>query len=130
MTQKSAHQKTVRQIIVYLAVGGGTALLELALFELLYEVLRLDVAPSNVTAVLIATATNFILNGKVTFGGSHNIVRSVVLYMLLFLFNLCFTTWAIGALVGLGIHSAAAKIMTQICVTIWNYVLYRKVVFV
>jgi len=125
MTSKN----TFKQIAIYLAVGAGTALLELAIFELFYEIMHLNIVFSNVFAVLIATATNFIFNGLVTFKGSHNIMRSVFLYILLFVFNMCFTTWVIGELVKLGIHSALAKIGTQICVTIWNFILYRKVIF-
>ena len=90
------NKKRIMQILIYLAVGGGTALLELVVFSVLYYVLILDPAVSNVVAVLIATATNFLLNGTVTFRGSSNLLRSVILYILLFLFNACFSTFTIS----------------------------------
>lgn len=127
MTNK---RSTITQILQYLGIGVGTALLELGLFELLFEILHIDIVVSNVIAVIVATTVNFLLNGTVTFRGSSNFLRSVILYILLFLFNLFFTSTAISLLVEAGVNSAIAKVATQICVTIWNFILYRKVVFV
>lgn len=122
-------KKRIVQILTYLAVGGGTALLELVIFSVLYYALLLDPAVSNVIAVLIATATNFLLNGTVTFRGSSNLLRSVILYILLFLFNTCFSTFTISNFVSVGLPALGVKLFTMVCIVIWNYVLYKKVVF-
>lgn len=122
-------KKRIVQILTYLAVGGGTALLELVVFSVLYYALILDPAVSNVIAVLIATATNFLLNGTVTFRGSSNLLRSVILYILLFLFNTCFSTFTISYFVSVGLPALGVKLFTMVCIVIWNYVLYKKVVF-
>ena len=53
--------ETGRQGIAYVLVGGGTALLELGLFQLLFELLKLPLAVSNVSATVVATAVNFLL---------------------------------------------------------------------
>lgn len=122
--------ETGRQGIAYVLVGGGTALLELGLFQLLFELLKLPLAVSNVSATVVATAVNFLLNRNVTFKSTSNPVRSLVLYIVLFGANMAISTFMIGTLVGLGLPSAVAKLIMQACVVVWNFVLYRKVIFI
>lgn len=132
MTQKSVEERplrqTLRQGVAYLAVGGGTALLELGLFQLLL-MCGAPVVVANVAATVIATATNFLLNRGVTFKSTANPARSALLYIGLFVFNTAVSSAAITFAVGLGVMPALAKVCMQVLVTCWNFVLYRKVVF-
>lgn len=121
--------KEVAQGFRYLLVGGSTALLELGLFQLFSTIFGLPIAPSNIAAVILATACNFALNRNFTFNSSSNPLRSLVLYCLLFGFNLAFSTQTIIFLTDKGMNSAIAKLITQACVTCWNFVLYRTVIF-
>lgn len=121
--------KGAGQIFLYLLVGGGTALLEILVFSVLLRVFGTNLVVANIVAVCIATATNFILNGTVTFRSSGNIIRSIVLYILLFLFNMAFSTATISLLSKFGVTEEIAKVCTMICIVIWNYLLYKKVVF-
>ncbi len=118
-----------KQGIVYLLTGAGTALLELVVFEALFTFLGVNVVASNIIAVVIATATNFLINGTVTFKGSNNPVASLVKYLVLFAFNTTFSTVAISVLVDCGVLSILAKLATMVCIVCWNFVLYKKVVF-
>ena len=118
-----------RQGIWYLIAGGSSALIELGLFQLLYAVFGVDLAVSNIVAVVVATAFNFLVNRNVTFKSTSNPARSLALYLILFFANLAITTLVIGWLVGLGVHSAVAKVCMQVAVACWNFVLYRKVIF-
>lgn len=122
--------KTTRQAIAYVAVGGGTALLELVVFQGLYALSPLGVVGSNVIAVIIATICNFVLNGTTTFKTCSNWIRSAILYTLLFLFNTTFSTLTIGWLINAGAPSLMAKLSTMICIVVWNFFLYKKVVFI
>lgn len=124
-----SEKKTIRQVVVYLAVGGSTALLELAIFQMLYALSPLGPALSNIFAVVIATACNFALNGTVTFRSSSNLTRSIVLYLALFIFNTTFSTVVISWLIDLGFPSLISKLSTMVCIVIWNFFLYKKVVF-
>lgn len=126
---KEDSPQTGRQGVAYLAVGVGTALLELALFQLLYKTVHLPIEYSNVIATVIATATNFLLNRNVTFKSTSNPVRSLILYCLLFLFNTTVSTVAIKALVAAGVMSTIAKMVMQCCVVIWNFFIYRIIIF-
>lgn len=122
-------KEDVARIAKYLFVGGSSALLELVLFQVLYAVCGWQIAVSNVCAVVVATAYNFLHNRSWAFGQSGNPTRSVILYLLLFAFNTTFSTTAISVLVAHGAPSVAAKLFTQVCIVLWNYVLYRKVIF-
>lgn len=121
--------KNIRQVLTYLLVGGSTALLELVLFQLLFQFSGLGPALSNIIAVVVSTACNFLLNGFVTFQSSSNLTRSIVLYLALFLFNLWFSTTVITLLIDVGCLPVLAKLATMVCIVCWNFVLYKKVVF-
>ena len=97
----AAENSTARQGLWYLFVGGSSALLELAIFQGLYSLAGLAVAPANIVAVVIATVYNFLMNRSVTFRSTSNPLRSLVLYLLLFAANLALSTWAIGAMIAL-----------------------------
>lgn len=130
MARDERDASILRQGVKYVLVGGGSALLELGLFQVLYEIVGLALAPSNVTATVVATAANFLLNRTVTFNSTSNPARSVALYITLFVCNTLLSTFVISALVGQGIPSAVAKVCMQCAVVVWNFVLYRKVIFV
>lgn len=125
---KLAKDDIVR-IAKYLFVGGSSALLELLLFQLLYAVLGWQIAVANISAVIIATAYNFLLNRSWAFKQDKNAARSILLYLLLFAFNTTFSTTAISLLVARSISSVIAKLFTQVCIVLWNYVLYKRVIF-
>ena len=116
----------VSQVIRYAFVGGASAAFELVVFQALYA---LAGAPSNIIALVASTAVNFTLNRSLAFKSTANPARSLVLYLVLFIFNTTFSTLAITWLVGLGVHSAVAKLMTMFCIVMWNFVLYLKVIF-
>ena len=118
-----------KQGAMYLFAGISSALIELGLFELLFEWAHLDVAWANAIAVAVATVYNFAINKGLTFAGSPNLLRSVFRYLLLLIVNYCITTVAIMGMVSLGVPSAIAKLVMQGCVACWNFFLYRHFVF-
>ncbi|MEY8460668.1 GtrA family protein [Eggerthellaceae bacterium 24-137] len=122
--------RTTRQVVSYLAIGAGTALLELAAFQTLWCLTPLGAAPSNVIAVALATIFNFCLNGSVTFQKASNLPRSIVMYVALLIFNTAFSSIAITWLITCQVPALLAKLATMICIVSWNFLLYRKVVFV
>lgn len=119
----------IKRVFKYLFVGGSSALLELILFQAFYVLFGWQIAIANVIAVVLATSYNFVLNRTWSFGQNGNTLRSVILYLLLFAFNTTFSTTAISLLVSQGLPSLIAKLLTQVCIVLWNYVLYRKVIF-
>lgn len=118
-----------RQGLWYLLIGGASALIELALFQVLYSFFHVGVAPANISAVVVATVFNFLMNRNVTFKSTSNPMRSLILYLLLFAANLALSTWAIAAMIGIGVPSAVAKIITQVAIATWNFFIYRALIF-
>lgn len=131
----SEHKKNFGR---YLIVGFSSAAIELSLFWVLYELLglRTIVSPlgitiliSNVIALTTATAFNFIMSYTWTFNTTSHPARAIILYLLLFLFNQVFSNMAIVFMLGVGVSSLLAKVITMACIVCWNFMLYRFVVF-
>ena len=120
---------TQKQFMKYIFVGGLTALLELMLFAIFRLIAFFDIALSNIIAVTTATLCNFFLNRGWSFKANSNIFRNLILYVFLFLINLSFSTYAIAFMVKAGMVDVVAKLVTMILITLWNFVLYRKVIF-
>ena len=124
-----APKKTLFQAIKYLVVGGSSAVIELVLFQLLSAVFAIPLAAANVTAVVVSTVFNFLVNRNVTFKSTSNPLRSLVLYLLLFALNTTFSTVVISLLAAQGVYPLVAKVCTMACIVLWNFVLYKKVIF-
>lgn len=122
--------QTGKQGFWYVFAGASAALLELGLFELLLEIVGLGVAPSNILATVTATAYNFMFNRNITFKSTSNPVRSAILYCVLFLVNMGVSTLVISLLIQHGIPPVIAKAGMQVCVVAWNFVIYKKIIFV
>ena len=129
MSSEMSSEKTVFQAFKYVVVGASSAAIELAIFQVLSAVLGLALTYSNVIAVVISTTFNFLMSRNVTFKSTSNPVRSLVLYLLLFAFNTTFSTVCISFLAAQGIYPLVAKVCTMACIVLWNFVLYKKVVF-
>lgn len=118
-----------KQVSIYLLVGASTALAELLLFQVLYYFSG-DTSISNVIAVVVMTLVNFCINGTVTFQQSTNPIASLVKYLVLFCFNTVFSTFVIAIGANLGFPAVLVKLCTMCCIVCWNYILYKKVVFI
>lgn len=114
----------------YLFAGGSSALIELLIFQSLCSLLHDSVVVANLIAIACSTVYNFAFNRNVTFKSSSNVVRSGVLYCLLLLFNSAFSTCFIAVASGMGLLPIVAKIISMCCTVCWNYVIYRKVIFI
>lgn len=116
--------------IKYLLVGGSSTVIEVVVFQLLLSLTPAGVAPSNIIALVVSTGFNFALNRNFTFRSSTNPFRSLVLYLILFAFNTLFTTVLLSILIDdLGWKAVLAKLLGIACTTLWNFVLYRTVIF-
>lgn len=112
----------------YIGIGGFSALCELSLFSILGGV-GASVFLSNILSVIIATAINYLLNRFWAFKAKKSSIKSLVLYLCLFAFNITFSSNFIVFLSNAGANSIIAKLISMILITLWNFVLYKKVVF-
>jgi putative flippase GtrA len=113
----------------YLAVGFSSAAIELVVFIVLDVLVGIDVRIATMIALACSTVFNFIMSWSYTFKSASNLMRSLILYLLLFAFNQAFSAIAIVWLLDIGLSSIVAKMVTMACIVLWNFVLYRKVVF-
>jgi putative flippase GtrA len=128
MSREQLLEKSL-QFIRYLAVGSASALIELGVFWLLRQVLAVDTLFANPVAITLSTCFNFVLSRTWTFRSVSSLPRTIALYISLFVFNQAFSTFTIIQLEGLGCYTLVAKIITMACIVLWNFVLYRKVIF-
>lgn len=117
-----------RQFARYLIVGICSASIEL-LFFTSFRMLSVNLSLSNIIATIIATLFNFFVNRGWSFRTSSKLNRSSVMYLALFCLNMAFSTNAIGFMVKLGVYEAFAKLITMALITMWNFIIYRKLVF-
>lgn len=124
-----SNKEIQKQFIKYLIVGGSSAALELLLFTFLRKAAGLSITTSNVTAAVTSTAFNFLVNRGWSFKAASSFTRSLVLYLILFFLNTAFSTYAIAFMVSIGVFDVLAKLITMGMITMWNFVLYRRVIF-
>ena len=127
--KKYLQKDILKQICMYLIVGGSSALIELFVFWLLREVFDQSIIVSNVSAIILSTTYNFLLSRGVTFKSTSNIMRSLILYLILFAFNTTFSTIVIYIAESCGLPGLVGKIIAMACIVSWNFILYRKVIF-
>ncbi len=127
--KENGTKKTLGEAVKYLVVGTSSALIELVLFQLLSAAFGVDLKLANVTAVVCATAFNFLVNRSVTFKSTSHPTRSLSLYLVLFAFNTTFSTLLIDVLASRGVYPLLAKLGTMACIVLWNFILYKKVIF-
>jgi len=96
----------------------------------LHRILGLAIAGANISAMVVATGVNFLFNRNWSFRSKGKISQSFILYISLILFNMVFTTWLITVLAGWGMADYIAKVLVMGAATLWNFLLYKKVIFV
>lgn len=116
------------QSIRYLFVGGSSALLELCLFWIITHMIS-NIPIANISALIIATSYNFLLNRSFAFKSEGHVAKSAIRYLALFCFNSAFSTITIMFMSSVGFPPVAAKLFTMCCIVVWNYFLYRNFVF-
>ena len=123
---KSAKSKGIlREGSIYLLVGVGTALLELVLFQWLYLSAILPLAWANIVAVIIATATNFLLNRNYAFQIRES--RGAALRYAILAFATLFVTTVLFSVIihGLIGHYTLKIIIKMIIDTVLYFINFR-----
>lgn len=122
--------KFSRQFLRYLIIGGASFVLEYAIFYLFLRGLDWWYLLANTLAYLLVFGFNFLLNRFWTFQSRGDIKRQMFLYTALLGFNLVMTNLVLYALTdGANIPAQLAKIIVMGCVVMWNFILYKKVIY-
>lgn len=84
---------------------------------------------SNVLARLVSGTVNFTLNKKVVFQSNTNAAFAALKYIALAVFILICNTLVLKGLIGFGIAAYTAKIITEIVLFIFNYLIQHSFIF-
>ena len=131
MLQKVLNHSLVRYLIVgvlSLGVDYGSLLL-------LYRIVGVPLAVATTVSFLIGLVFNFLLTKFWTFSsaatkhGARQSARQVALVAVLVAFNIGVTNVVVVWLQHVHIGPEISKLLTTAMVTLWNYVLYKKVIF-
>lgn len=128
--------KKLKPVLRYLAVGISCFVCEYFIFILLFHLLGsrvvLGLPPEKVAnsiAVFVMFFVSFILNRNWSFESKGNVLKQTIMNLMLFIVNIVFSGWAITELMNMGIHAYIAKILIMGVIVIWNFILYRKVIY-
>lgn len=122
-----------RQLVAYVISGVAALAIDNGVFLIFLYILHAPLVvavPAGLTSGLVAS---FALNRQWTFKRDashfHSGVKQFALYLALFIFNNLFTYLFIKLLLVFGVAAAISKILATVCITLWNYLAYKKVIF-
>ena len=85
---------------------------------------------SNTIAYVVVFWLNFLLNRFWAFNSKEDFKKQIVLYGILFMFNLMVSDGMVYWLhISLKIHELIAKVLAVGLVVSWNFILYKKVIY-
>lgn len=118
------------QLKRYLITGFSSAAIEMSLLYILKDLLGFSVIISNSIALTIVFWFNFLMNRIWSFKSKNNITRQLVMYGILFVFNLAASNLIMYVLTSLlYLQYLVAKIFAIGAVVTWNFILYKKVIY-
>ena len=123
-----------RRLIIYIACGVTALVADYGVFLLVHYTLGYSVALATPAGMVVGLVTSFVLNRLFTFSdqvsrGAWRAGLQASLYILLFVLNNIITIYAIQLMESAGIVAAIGKLAMAILVTLWTYVLYKKIIF-
>ena len=123
-------RETLLQIKKYLLTGISTFALEYTIFLVLFRAAGLWYILSNTIAYVFSFWYNFLMNRYWSFKSKGSLKRQLLIYMVLFVFNI----WATNSLLYIlsdiaGITPLLSKVLIMGAVVCWNFLFYKKVIY-
>jgi putative flippase GtrA len=127
---KKTEKNNRRQFCRYLLVGGGSFLLEYGSFYILLELYDVNYLIANSIVYSTVTAINFALNRLWTFRSTKKLRLQISLYLSLLMFNFIASNVMLYILTGqLYIPPLWSKIGVMVMVVLWNFAIYKKLIY-
>ena len=122
------------ETVRYIIIGGMTTLINIGLFELLWNIIGIDVTVSNVTSVSVSVLFAYIANKLVVFRRRSDSRGQLIVEFIKFVGSRLST---IGLEIGslflffniLGYNARLIKIAVQVVVILTNYAISKVIVF-
>lgn len=116
----------------YIVVGVGSLAVDYVALLFLYRIINVDLALATFVSFLMGLTVNFVLNKFWAFQAKNDKMNNIfqtATYLLLVAFNSLFTVIAVVRLEAIDIPPEISKPLSVVMITLWNYVLYKKVIF-
>jgi len=123
-------EKSSKQFIRYLIIGFSSFLLEYLLFFTLFKLLKVNALISNSIAIFIVFWFNFLLNRYWSFESKEKLFKQLIMYLILFAFNITVSNLFIyEASIIINMSPLISKVLIMGAIVIWNFILYKKVIY-
>jgi putative flippase GtrA len=130
LTEFISGEKTVDQFIKYVAVGLSSFVLEYAFFYFLFIILSVNELISNTAAITLVFFYNFLMNRIWSFKSREKFGKQLMMYGALFLFNMLMSNLFIFAATEyLKISPLISKGLIMGMIVLWNFVIYKKIIY-
>lgn len=114
----------------YVIVGLASFVLEYGLFALCLKGLGWSYLAANTLVYPVVCLVNFALNRQWTFAASGNVLAQALRYLALLAFNLVAGNAVLYLLCdGLGVDALIAKIAVMALIVLWNFGIYKWLVY-
>lgn len=125
------HGNSLRQFMMYTAIAGLAAIIELSLLYLLTSVIGIYYIISVIIAYPVAVATNFLLNKFINFKNrSRKVMKQVTIFIMINLGGLGLTVFIMYLLVEyLNIWYLLARVMCYAVTLLYSFTLHKHVTF-
>ena len=120
------------QLLRYLLSGLFCAGLEYSVFQLMHQILSLSLIVANTIAYALAFIFNFLITKFLVFNAPQKSSAryQFLAYSLLVAFNYTLGTWLLVYLVeSWHFQAGLSKIFSMGVVAVWNFFIYKKVVY-
>ncbi|MDE6851018.1 MAG: GtrA family protein [Lachnospiraceae bacterium] len=120
----------MKQIVLYLIVGGGATIVEWIAFYLFNEPLHIHYMVSTGLAFILSTFANWLLGRIIMFQSDQNIwseLAKIYLTSIAGFFMNLLIMWV--AIQYLGIHEMLAKMTATGIVFFWNFLIRKLVIY-
>ncbi len=121
-----------KPFVRYLVVGGSAFLAEFASFFVFFYFFNFSLISSNGLSFGCGFITNFTLNRLWTFAGqpyAKNQRQQLIRYTIVAFINLGLTLLLVGTLRAWGLDPRVAKLLAMVITSVWNFLLFQKLVF-
>lgn len=123
-------QGSLNQLAKFLTIGFLSFGTEFAILFVLTEYAKLWYIISNSAAFLISFWLNFYLNRQWSFKSSGRLNKQLTLYSMLFCINLLISSILMYTFTNvLGLNYLVSKVFVTGTIFLWNFVIYKKVIY-
>ena len=120
---------TGKEMGSYLLVSASQTFVEFSTFALL-QLLTVPASIPSAVSIFVFGCWNYLLNRNITFQSSANYVRSILEFILLYVWNFIFLSTMLQLLpIAFGWNPLLVKLFTMGCQAIWGFFLCKFVIF-